>query len=371
MNPKTAVLKPQKKTFDFWLLAITTLLVAIGLIAIYDVTVVTAYRDFGDKLYYFKNQLLWAGLGIISLAFFSLFDYHKILKLSPIFLIISVILLIAVLVPFIGTKTYGARRWFNFGSFSLQPSEFAKLALVFYLTMILSKFEKYKYRFVDIALVLFIPALLVTFLVLRQPDLGTAMIFVGVTSVMYFIGGGPIWHFALTAPFIIIAGITAVLTAPYRFLRLKAFLDPTFDPQGASYQINQILIALSSGGLLGVGLGGARSKFAFIPEVQSDAIFAVIVEELGFLGAICLTGLFLLLIFRAIKIAQESQNYAGKILAMGIVGLLAIQILLNLASNVALVPLTGIPLPFISYGGSSLFITLTSIGILSNIKRQS
>ena len=172
-------------------------------------------------------------------------------------------------------------------------------------------------------------------------------------------------------PVLVLAAVVAIATKPYRIERLRAFLDPNYDPQGASYQISQILIAVGHGGLFGVGIGGSRGKFDFIPEVHSDAIFAVIVEELGFIGALVFIGLLLFLISRAIKIAQNAKDAEGKLIAAGIVGLIAIQALLNLASIVALVPLTGIPLPFISAGGSSLVVTMISIGILLNIKRQS
>lgn len=364
-------LKQAKRIIDVPLLISTAALLTFGLLIIYDATVVAAFRDFGDKLYYFKYQLIWASLGMIALSFLSLFDYHRILKLSLPILGVSIFLLVLVLIPGIGAKIYGARRWISIGNFTFQPSEFAKLALIFYEAAVIAKFQKYKMRLVDLLIVLFIPALVITGLVLIQPDLGTALIFAGVTIILYFVGNSPLWHFIAAIPLGILAVVASILQHPYRLERLKSFLDPTHDPLGSSYQINQILIALTSGGLLGVGLGGARSKFAFIPEVQSDAIFAVAVEELGAIGALFIIGLFLFLISRGLKIAREAADNEGKYLAMGIVGLIAIQSLFNIASVVALIPLTGIPLPFISHGGSSLFITLASIGILVNIKKQS
>lgn len=357
--------------YDIPLIGTTTVLVILGLIAIYDASVFAAFRDFGDKFYYFKNQLVWASLGFMALIIFSFFDYHKLLRLSPLFLIISVLFLIIVLIPGIGTQVSGARRWINIGNFTFQPSEMTKLAIIFYAAAIVEKLKKYKTSLIDIILVFFLPISIACALVLIQPDLGTALIFVGITLSVYFIGGGSLWHFMFALPIVLAATVFAIITKPYRLTRLKSLLDPTYDPQGASYQIGQILAALGSGGLFGVGLGGSRSKFAFIPEVHSDAIFAVIVEELGFVGAIIIIALFLFLINRAITIARMSCDQQGKILALGIASMLAIQSLFNLASIVALVPLTGIPLPFISYGGSSLFVTMTSIGILLNIKRQS
>lgn len=368
---RTLGLKSQKQSFDFPLVAATFVLVFFGLVMIYDASVVAALRDFGDKLYYFKNQLIWVSIGTIAMFAASFVDYHKFIKAAPLFLVTSLILLVLVLAPFIGTKVYGARRWINIASFTFQPSELAKLALIFYQAYIMSKFKNYKVRFTDIIYVLFLPAFLLTGLVLLEPDLGTALVFVGISASMYFIGGGSIWHFALMIPATVAAAVVAILTHPYRISRLKSFLDPSFDPLGASYQINQILIALGSGGLLGVGIGASRGKFDFIPEVHSDAIFAVVAEELGFLGGLIFISLLLFLISRGVGIAREAKDFEGKVLAAGITGLIAIQAFLNLGSIVALVPLTGIPLPLISYGGSSLLVTMFAIGILLNIRKQS
>lgn len=360
-----------KANLDIPLIVLTAVLVLFGLFIIFDATPIAAFRDFNDKLYYFKNQLIWATIGTIGLIFLSFFDYHKLLKLSHIFFGVSLLFLLAVLIPGIGTKVYGARRWINLGGITFQPSEIAKLALILYGTAIITKFENYKIRLTDAVMVIFVPAFLATILVLLEPDLGTALIFIAVTLAIYFVGGSPLIHFLIGIPILITAVAGAIIAAPYRFLRIKSFLDPTHDPQGASYQIYQILVALATGGFFGLGLGSSPSKYDFIPEVQGDAIFAVYVEEFGFIGAALLTALFVMLIIRGIKIAREAPDFSGKVLATGIISLIAIQSLFNLASNVALVPLTGIPLPFISYGGSSLFITMASIGILLNIKKQS
>lgn len=367
----TLSLKSSKLSYDLPLIVTALILTFFGLVMIYDASVVAAFRDFGDKLFYFKNQLIWASLGTIAMITFSFIDYHKIIKYAPILLAVSLVLLALVLVPFIGTKVYGARRWINLAGFSAQPSELAKLALIFYEAYMMTKFQNFKIRLFDIVYVLFLPIGLLTGLVLLEPDLGTALIFIGITATMYFVGGGAIWHFLLMIPAAVAAAAAAIISQPYRIARLKSFLDPTFDPQGASYQINQILIAISSGGLLGVGIGASRGKFDFIPEVHSDAIFAVIAEELGFLGALILVSLLLFLVSRAVQIARSAKDYEGKLIASGIVALVSLQAFLNLASVVALVPLTGIPLPFISYGGSSLLVTMAAIGILQNIKKQS
>lgn len=361
----------KKNVFDLPLVLITAALIIFGLIIIYDATPVAALRDFGDKLYYFKNQLTWATLGSFALLFLAFFDYHKLIRMSPVFLAICTLFLLAVLIPGIGTKVYGARRWINFAGFTFQPSEITKVALVLYETAIISKFEKFKISIKDAAVVIFLPAVFVAGLVLIQPDLGTALIFLAILITVYFIGGSPLKHFLVSIPPLILGALLLIIIEPYRFSRIKSFIDPTHDPQGASYQIYQILLAIVSGGFLGVGVGGAKSKFDFIPEIQGDAIFAIIVEEFGFLGAVLLIVAFLYLIQRGIKIARNAKDFQGKVLAGGLIALIAIQSLFNIASVVALVPLTGIPMPFISYGGSSLFVTMASIGILLNIKKQS
>lgn len=360
-----------KNLVDIPLLVVTCALVLIGLFIIFDVTPIAASRDFGDKLYYFKNQLIWATLGSLALVGLSFFDYRRLLSLSPFIFAIAVLFLIAVLVPGIGTKVYGARRWISFAGFTFQPSEFAKIAIILYATKIVSKFQHFRIRIIDALLVIFLPAFVAAFLVLLEPDLGTSMIFIAITLAIYFVGGSPLRHYLFGLPVVIFGVIVAIFSAPYRFDRVKSFLDPTHDPQGASYQIYQILVALTSGGFFGLGIGGSQSKHDFIPEIQGDAIFAVYVEEFGFVGAFLLIALFIFLINRGIKIARNAPDFSGKLLATGIVSLIAVQSLFNLASNVALVPLTGIPLPFISYGGSSLFVTMASIGILINIRKQS
>ncbi len=357
--------------FDWWLLMSSLALVAVGLVAIYDASIVTAFRDFGNRFYFLENQLAWAAFGTFALVFFVFFDYHKLIKYSLFFLGGATVLLIAVLTPHVGTEILGAKRWMTIANFTFQPSELTKLAIIFYATSIMTKFDNYKIRIIDAGLVYFLPILLATLLVVLEPDLGTALVFMAIALVVYFAGNAPIWHFLISLPVFALGAIAAIFTKPYRIERLRAFTDPNYDPQGASYQINQIIIALSSGGLFGVGLGGSKSKFEFIPEVHNDAIFAVIVEEIGFIGAVILIGVFLFLISRAIKIAYGAPDFSGRVLAMGITGFLAVQIFLNLSSIVALIPLTGVPLPFISYGGSSLFVTLVSVGILLNVKRQS
>lgn len=357
--------------FDFPLIIASMVLILTGLILIFDITPVISSKISQDSLFYFKNQLTWATLGTFSLITLSFFDYRRLIKLAPLIIFASIILLILVLIPHIGTQVNGARRWISFGAFNFQPSEFTKLSLVLYLTYIISKFEHFKIRLSDAMLVIFAPAILASLLVFLEPDLGTSLILLMIVLVTYFIGNGPILHFLLLFPALVLSVIPLIIFESYRLNRIKSFLDPLSDPLGSSYQIYQIIKALATGGLLGLGLGASRSKFNFIPEVQSDAIFAIFVEEVGFLGAVILIAVFVFFIRRILRIAVEAPDYQGKILASSIACLFAVQIFFNIGSNVAIIPLTGVPLPFISYGGSSLFVSMSAIGILLNIKRQS
>lgn len=353
------------------LILTSALLLLAGLIIIYDVTPLASLNISGDRLFYFKNQLTWATLGTFALIFLSFFNYRRLINLAPVLLLFSIISLILVLIPHLGTEVNGARRWINIGPFSFQPSEFAKLSLILYCTSIIAKFENFKIKLSDAILVIFIPSAIVAGLVFLGPDLGTSLILMFLMLAIYFVGNGPIIHFALIFPAFISIIIPLIIFSPYRFNRIKSFLDPSSDPQGASYHISQILKSLATGGLFGVGIGGSRGKFNYIPEIQTDAIFAIFVEETGFLGAVLLIAAFMFLIRRAIAIARNAPDYHGRVLASGIAALLFAQSFFNIASNVALIPLTGVPLPFISYGGSSLFVTMASIGILLNIKRHS
>src|SRR3989344_8451198 len=215
MNEKKVVLKKQKTTLDWWLLGSTILLVSIGLIAIYDASVVTAFRDFGDRFYYIKNQLAWAALGFLTLVVLSFFDYHKILKFSHIIFAVCIILLILVLIPGVGTQVLGARRWISIASLTFQPSEFAKLAAIFYAASIMAKFKEYKISIFDSLFVYFVPIFIMSTLVVFEPDLGTALMFFALALAIYFIGNAPIWHFFVSIPFLLAGVILAIVKEPY------------------------------------------------------------------------------------------------------------------------------------------------------------
>lgn len=364
MNFKKIRLQSQKQTIDLPLLTTVGVLVIFGLIMVYDASVVQGLKDFKDGYYYIRQQLIWVGLGILSLIFFSGFEYKKFKPLAPILLFFSFLLLLAVFIPGLGISGGGAHRWLKIGMLTLQPAEIIKLTGVIFLA---SVFEK-KARLLPFILltlaVIFVTAVL-------QKDLGSSIVFVAISTALYISAGGSLWHFLLALPAALLGLVALIITSSYRSRRILAFLDPFSDPQGFTYHISQVLIALGSGGLFGLGLGHSRQKFEYIPEVSTDSIFGIVGEELGFVGALLLLGLFFILILRGIKIAQNCTDNFGKILALGLTFWLGIQVIINISSMTALLPLTGVPLPFISYGGSALVANLTAVGILLNISKQS
>ena len=331
---------------------------------IYDASSFVAFRDFADKYHYVKDQIFWIILGIGALVAFSKIDYHRFYNLAIPILIISLGLLVAVFIPGIGVKVLGAHRWINLRFTVLQPSEFVKLALAIYLAAWFS--SKEKGRVWSFLMLLFS----VLALVILEPDMGTAAIILAEGIALYFLSGAKLKYFVIMTPIIAFLGFIFAKLEPYRAARLATFLNVNENINSTSYHVRQILIALGSGGLMGVGLGNSLQKYAYLPENATDSIFAIIAEELGFLGACFIIGVFLVVIWRGFYIAINSKDAFGRLLAGGITTFLAAQIFINLAAQTALLPLTGIPLPFISYGGSALIINLCAIGILINIGKQ-
>ncbi len=352
------------KRIDLILLGTVLALTVFGLFMIYDASSVIAFRDFSDKYHYIKDQLLWVLLGTVALTFFSFFDYKRLYTLALPLLIIAILLLIAVFIPGIGVYALGANRWINLQVFILQPAEFVKLSLAIYLAAWFS--HKEKERLAAFALLIGT----VWFLIMLQPDMGTASIVLFEALVVYFLSGGSIRHFFYAAPVVFLVGSFFIFLAPYRLARLTAFLNLGHSLENASYHVKQILIALGSGGFFGVGVGNSLQKYSYLPENTTDSIFAIIGEELGFFGATILILLFMVIVWRGLAIAGSARDTFGKLLAGGIIAFLGIQMVINLGAMTALFPLTGVPLPFISYGGSALIIDMASIGILLNISKQ-
>lgn len=355
-------LKPQTKRIDILLFYLIVVLTIFGVLMIFEASSITAFQDFGDKYYYIRQQIVWIVLGFIALLTFSRIDYHAFKKVSPILLLATFVFLILVLIPGFGVKLLGARRWINLGFFGFQPAELAKLTLVIYLSSLFAS----KPKFLPFVTVLG----LLIFLMLLEPDLGTAVIISITGFILYFSSGASLLSLIGFLSGGLIGGITLIISSSYRRARLLTFLDPDRDPLGSSYHLHQILLALGSGGLFGVGIGASRQKYAYLPEATTDSIFAVIAEEFGFIGALVLISIFLIIIWRGLKIAMEAPERFGQLLAAGITSWIGIQTVVNLAAMVSLIPLTGVPLPFVSYGGSSLVINLIGIGILLNISKQ-
>ena len=363
MRNLRTVLQSQKKSIDLLLLISILILVVFGLIMVYDASVVQGLKDFKDGYYYIRQQLIWVILGVVSMIFFAKFDYKKLKIYAFPLILLSFLMLVAVFIPSLGVSGGGAHRWLKIGSITVQPAEIIKLTGVIFISAIFEKKAKLLPFLILIVGVTIVTAVL-------QKDLGSTIVFVATATLLYFASGAPYWHFIITLPVGIATLVTLILTSSYRSKRILAFLDPFSDVQGYTYHISQVLIALGSGGLFGLGLGHSRQKFEYIPEVSTDSIFGIVGEELGLLGGVLLLGLFALVLVRGFKIAQNCQDSFGKILATGITCWLGIQVVINLSSMTAFLPLTGVPLPFISYGGSALVANLTAVGILLNISKQ-
>lgn len=356
-------LQQQTSSIDYPLLVFTVILTLFGLVMVYDSSIVEALKDFNDSYYYIRQQIIWLGLGLLSAGFFTFFDYHHFKKLSFLMLLASLMLLVAVFIPGLGVSGGGAHRWLNLKFAVIQPAEIIKLTSVIYLATIFEKGVRIRPFLILLTLITFITAVL-------QKDLGSTIVFATTAGMIYFVAGGAWWHFLVLLPAGFLAVVGLIFTSSYRAQRVLAFFNPFSDTQGFTYHISQVLIALGSGGLTGIGLGQSRQKFAYIPEVTTDSIFAIVGEELGFLGSLALIGAFLGLTLRGFEIARHCEDRFGKILATGLTVWLGTQAVVNLSSMVALVPLTGVPLPFISYGGSALVANLTAVGILLNISKD-
>src|SRR3989338_3075072 len=357
--------KPYKKKFVGWLFTLPILLSIIGLFFVFEASSVRSFQEYGESFHYFKLQLIWIILGIASMFFFSVFDYRKLYYFSLFFILGTIILLTIVLIPGIGYSAGGARRWIDFGVINLQPTELAKLSVIIYLSSWFVTRERKRFFYFLILLSILM------LLIILQPDMGTAIIVFAISIIIYFLAGIELWYLALLLPGAFALFLLLVRVAPYRFRRLLAFFDPTLDPLGITYHINQILISLGSGGFLGQGFGASRQKYLYLPEAHTDSIFAIIGEEFGFVGTFLLISLYLYLMYRIYQIALHASDRFGKLLAGGILAFFNLQIIINLSGMVNLLPLTGVPLPFISYGGSNLLISFMLIGILINIAKKS
>lgn len=359
-------------SIDYTLLLIVGAIVLFGLVMLLSASSPSGYAEFGDSYYFVKHQVIFGLIpGIAALIAFSRIPYTFWRTHAWNLLILSIILLVLVFIPGLSAGIGTAHSWISIGGvFSIQPSEIVKLTFLFYLAAWLAERGKHGVRDVHAGFLPFMMVLgMIMLLMILQPDVGTMSIIAAMSLVVYFVAGAPITYILgliLTA----VAGLAVLITtAPYRAARLTTFLHPELDPQGIGYHVNQALLAIGSGGILGLGYGHSRQKFQYLPEVSGDSIFAIIGEEMGFLVAILTIFMFLLLLWRILSIAKRAPDLFAKYTVVGIGAWIGIQTFVNIGSMVALLPITGVPLPFISYGGTALAVSLAAIGVVLNVSK--
>ncbi len=362
---------------DYILVGVSIILIVLGILVLASVSAPLSQEKFGTTYYFLNHQLLFGllpGLILASLAFRIRLDFFK--KWAPILLLINLILLVMVFLPNIGLGAGGATRWISIGPISFQPSEFLKLTFVLYLAAWLANrtektiLQKERKVFGQTFIALLIMISIISLLLVFQPDISTLGIIFLVAVLMYFMSNAPLWYSIL----IILIGagglFSLIKLAPYRAARFLVFLKPETDPMGIGYQIKQALIAIGSGGTFGLGLGMSAQRLGFLPQSIADSIFAIMAEETGFIGSSILIALFLVFLWRGFKIGKSSQNKFSQLAASGISSWIVVQAFVNIGSMIGVLPLTGIPLPFISYGGSALVAELIGLGILLNISKN-
>lgn len=355
-----------------YILALTVFLLCFfGIIMISSASIVISQEHYQNNFYYVTHQLISLIIGLVGLVVAYFIDYRSWRKVSLILFLITLILLLGVFVPGIGKEFGGAHRWIGIGNYLFQPSELVKLTFIIYLASWLEKrgeqIQQFKAGFIPFVFL----TIILGFLIMSQPDLGTFSVIVGTSVITFFIAGAKPSHLLIGA--VAAIGLLAILikTAPYRLQRFFVFLNPKEQTLGAAYHINQALIAVGSGGLWGLGFGQSKQKYLYLPQAHTDSIFAIIAEELGFLRTSLVLFAYIFFAIRGFAIAKNAPDNFARLLATGITAWIIVQAFINIAAMLNLLPLTGIPLPFISFGGSSLIINLFAIGILLNISKYS
>ena len=353
--------------YDVKLLFPVLFLVGIGIVMVYSSSSALALKEFGSDYYFLKKQSLFALLGIVVLVFCRHFPYKFLRSLTYPLLVLAVTFLVIILISEFGYSAGGSTRWFRLGGFTFQPSEVARFSLVIYLAYSMSKKkDKLKDFYVG-----FLPHALVfglfATLILIQPDFGSTVIFGAITWIMLFVGGGRITHLLLSLVLIIPVAYFFMVNAEYRMNRIMSFLNPWQYPAGEGYQIVHSLMAFGSGGIWGTGIGKGYQKLFYLPEPHTDFIFSVIGEEFGLFGVLIILGLYVMIIWRGVLIAKNSQDSFGSFVAIGLTTAIGLQVCVNMGVTLGLLPTKGLTLPFLSYGGTSLLINMASIGILMNI----
>jgi cell division protein FtsW len=359
-----------KKEHDWILIGAIVLLASFGLIMIYSSSYVIGYDRYGDYLYFFKKQLQWITISAVFFLFFMMFPYRLYQKLVFPIVLVSFISLGLVLSP-LGVEVKGATRWINLGFTNIQPSEFVKLWMIIYLAHVYSRKQMYINQFRRGVLPPLIIVVGIFALIMAQPDLGTASLILAVAGLMVFCSGAKMFHLVSLASISGLVVWTYAKSEEYRMNRIIGFMDPFADETGTGYQLIQSYIAMSHGGVTGAGFGQSVQKLFYLPEAHTDFILAIVAEELGLFGVLFVFICLGLIVFRGIVIGTRANTPFGSLLAFGISFQIALQVCLNVGAVSGLLPITGIPLPFMSYGGSSLMITAISLGIVANIARSS
>jgi cell division protein FtsW len=351
------------------LLAAAAMLIITGLLAVYTSSFAVGYHEYGDTNYFVGRQAIFALLGVGALLFFMRLDYNRLRAWSVPMLLLAFAGLVLVLVPGVGVERNGATRWLIFGPVSVQPSEFAKLAVIVYIAAWLAsrgkEINQFSLGFVPFVLLLGI----VGGLIMAEPDMGTTIIVFITASTLFFVAGAPLSHLGLLIGVSSVISYGVVMQRNYQLDRLALFVNPDSDPQGGGFQIIQLLTALGSGGPLGEGWGEGRQKFYYVPGAHTDGVFAILGEELGFFGLMAVMGLFAFFIYRAALVTIRSRDRFSMLLCVGVIAWVSAQTLINIGGITRTIPLTGVPLPFLSYGGSSLIMLMAAVGVLLSVSR--
>jgi cell division protein FtsW len=352
------------------LLSLVAVLNLIGLVMVLSASSVESLRQYGSPWYFFERQVLWLAIGSVVFVVAAWFDYRHLRRVGPVAIVAAILLLLTVLVPGLGISVSGSSRWLGMGSWRIQPSEFAKLALVLFAADVLdrraARMRDWRYSMGPVLLIFFVLACLV----MIQPDMGTTMVLGCVVLAALYVAGSPLGPMACVLGMGgMLAGLMAV-AAPYRWKRMTAFLHPFADASNTGYQSAQGLVALGSGRLAGVGIGASRASWGYLPNQHTDFIFAIVGEETGLIGSLLLVGLFVVLAVLGIRCACRAPDRFGALLAAGITAWIVGQAVINIGAVVGLLPVTGVPLPFVSFGGSSLIIAMGAVGILGNVAKQ-
>lgn len=357
----------KRSNIDIWLLFLLFLLIGFGIVMIYSTSAVYAEEQYGDSLFFLRRHLTWVCIGMVGMLITRKIDYHVLRKYSKILFFLSIGLLVLVYIPGIGRTAGGARRWISIGGLNFQPAEVAKITLIIYLSDILTRKQRWVKEFWRGIVPPMIAMGIEVGLILLQPDLGTAVEVALIAFIILFIAGAKFQYLitlGLSAmPFLYIF----IFSSPYRRNRIMSFMNPWADPEGIGFQIVQSFLALGAGGIFGVGLGQSRQKLFYLPAAHTDFVFSIIGEELGFLGTLFVLFIFISILWLGARICLRALDLFGHFLSLGIVSLITLQAIINIGVVTGVFPTKGLPLPFISYGGSSMAMYLTSIGILLNI----